>query len=101
MSNEQEVLKVQNLTKNFGNFVALDGLNFSLSQGQCMGYLGPNGSGKSTAIKILTGLSKPTSGKAFIFGREIGKDTRRAMLDVDYCALFSRGASDGRHGSCE
>lgn len=82
MSNEQEALRVQDLTKTFGDFVALDRLNFSLGKGQCMGYLGPNGSGKSTTIKILTGLSKPSSGKAFIFGREIGKETRRAMLDV-------------------
>ena len=82
MSSDQIVLRVENLSKRFGDFVALDKLNFSLTKGQCMGYLGPNGSGKSTTIKILTGLSRPTSGKAFIFGSEIGKDTRRAMLKV-------------------
>ena len=82
MSGDQVVLKVESLSKSFGDFVALDKLNFSLTKGQCMGYLGPNGSGKSTTIKILTGLSRPTSGRAFVFGREIGKDTRRALLEV-------------------
>ncbi|HKU48567.1 MAG TPA: ABC transporter ATP-binding protein [Nitrososphaera sp.] len=82
MSSSQQAIAVQDLSKTFGNFVALDKLNFSLNAGQCMGYLGPNGSGKSTTIKILTGLSRPTSGQAFIFGREVGRDTRRALLDV-------------------
>jgi ABC-2 type transport system ATP-binding protein len=82
MGSDQEVLTVSELTKRYGDFIALDNLIFSLKEGQCMGYLGPNGSGKTTTIKILTGLCRPTSGRAFIFGKEIGKETRRALLNV-------------------
>src|SRR5205085_5733027 len=72
----------ENLTKRYRNFMALDNLSFTVKQGTCVGYLGPNGSGKSTTIKILTGLSRPTSGKVSIFGYEVGKETRSALQNV-------------------
>jgi ABC-type multidrug transport system ATPase subunit len=78
----REVLVTESLTKLYGDFVALNGLNLSIKAGTCIGYLGPNGSGKSTTIKVLTGLSKLTSGSAYIFGHEIGKETRKALLNV-------------------
>lgn len=77
-----EVLVTESLTKRYGSFTALDGLNLVIKAGSCVGYLGSNGSGKSTTIKILTRLSRATSGSAYIFGHEIGRETREALLDV-------------------
>ncbi|MGY5142182.1 MAG: ABC transporter ATP-binding protein, partial [Nitrosopumilus sp.] len=61
-------IEVKNLTKNYGNFKALDGINFSVKPGQVFGFLGPNGAGKSTTIKLLTTLIKPTTGSLQILG---------------------------------
>lgn len=82
MGNEQEVLAIRDLTKRYGDLLALDNLSISLRTNECMGYLGPNGSGKSTTIKILTGLCRPTAGTARIFGKEIGRETKSALLNV-------------------
>jgi ABC-2 type transport system ATP-binding protein len=82
MSTSNDVIVTDGLSKGYGNFIAVDGLNITIKQGSCVGFLGPNGSGKSTTIKLLTGLSRATAGKAYIFGYEIGKDTRRALLNV-------------------
>jgi len=77
-----DVIVTEGLSKEYGSFVAVDGLNISIKQGSCVGFLGPNGSGKSTTIKLLTGLSRATSGRAYIFGHEIGRETREALLNV-------------------
>jgi len=77
-----DVIVTEGLSKEYGSFVAVDGLNISIKQGSCVGFLGPNGSGKSTTIKLLTGLSRTTSGRAYIFGHEIGRETREALLNV-------------------
>ena len=61
-------IEVKNLTKNYGDFKALDGINFSVKPGQVFGFLGPNGAGKSTTIKLLTTLIKPTNGSLQILG---------------------------------
>ncbi len=61
-------IEVKNLTKNYGNFKALDGINFSVKPGQVFGFLGPNGAGKSTTIKLLTTLIKPNTGSLQILG---------------------------------
>ena len=61
-------IEIKNLTKNYGNFKALDGINFSVKPGQVFGFLGPNGAGKSTTIKLLTTLIKPTTGSLQILG---------------------------------
>jgi ABC-2 type transport system ATP-binding protein len=77
-----EVIVTENLSKSYAGFTALDKLNLKVTQNTCVGYLGPNGSGKSTTIKILTGLLKPTSGRAFLNGFDVVRDTRRANQDV-------------------
>jgi ABC-2 type transport system ATP-binding protein len=77
-----DVIITEGLSKEYASFVAVDGLNISIKEGSCVGFLGPNGSGKSTTIKLLTGLSRATSGRAYIFGYEVGKETRRALLNV-------------------
>ena len=69
--NNCELLVVNNLTKSFGNFTAVDDLSFSVKKGQIFGFLGPNGAGKTTTIKMLTGLLKPTSGNAAIGGHDV------------------------------
>lgn len=60
------MLKIQNLTKKFGNFTAVDNLNLEIDKGNLFGFLGPNGAGKTTTIKMIVGLYSPTSGSIFI-----------------------------------
>ena len=77
-----EIVVTENLTKKYSGFIALDNLNFKISKNTCVGFLGPNGAGKSTTIKILTGLLRPSSGKAFIAGKDVTKQTRFALSGV-------------------
>jgi len=75
-------IEVQNLTKRFGEFVAVDGLNFSVNHGEVFGLLGPNGAGKSTLIRMLTTLVPPTSGTARVNGFDIvrqANDVRQSI----------------------
>jgi ABC-2 type transport system ATP-binding protein len=75
-------IEVSHLTKHFSKLVALNDITFSVQEGETFGFLGPNGAGKTTTIRILTGITVPTSGDAQIFGKDIEKDTiaaRRTM----------------------
>jgi ABC-2 type transport system ATP-binding protein len=64
----ENIIEVQNLTKKFGHFIAVDNVNFKVKKGEIFGLLGPNGAGKSTTIRMLTTLLRPTSGKAILAG---------------------------------
>jgi len=64
----ESVVVVNNLTRKFGDFVAVDHVSFEISRGNIVGYLGPNGSGKTTTIRMLLGLLKPTEGNATVLG---------------------------------
>jgi ABC-2 type transport system ATP-binding protein len=77
-----QAIEVQNLTKQYGDLVALDNVSFSVETGEIFGYLGPNGAGKTTTIRILTGITLPTGGTARIFGRDIVTDTIRARRQM-------------------
>ena len=66
-----KIIEVENLVKKFGSFVANDHLTFSVEEGEIYGFLGANGAGKTTAMKILCGLSAPTSGKVKVAGFDI------------------------------
>jgi len=77
-----EILQTKDLTKRYSGFTALEKLNISITKNSCVGFLGPNGAGKSTAIKILTGLIKPTFGEAYISGYDITKDTKLALSKI-------------------
>ncbi len=70
-----EAVIVRELRKRYNTFPALDGISFSIRQGEVFGLLGPNGAGKTTTIKILSGLSKPSSGSVHIMGSDIVRDT--------------------------
>src|SRR5688500_14748147 len=72
--NHVPALEIKNLTKKFGNFSALDGMDFSVTTGEVHGLLGPNGAGKSTAIRILLGLLDKTAGSAVLLGGDPKKD---------------------------
>src|SRR5471030_82479 len=67
-------VEVENLTKRFGDFVAVDALNFNVEHGEIFGLLGPNGAGKSTLIRMLTTLMLPSEGTALVDGADIVKD---------------------------
>lgn len=69
-----DAIRTQNLTKKYKDVVAVDNLSLSVKRGELFSLLGVNGAGKTTAIKMLCGLSKPTSGDAFLNGMSIGKD---------------------------
>lgn len=71
-------IKIENLTKNFGETVALNNVSLNIKQGEIFGLLGPNGAGKTTTIKILTGLLNPTKGKVTIEGIDINKNPQDA-----------------------
>lgn len=68
------IIKVTNLTKRFGDFTALDGVNLEVNKGEVYGFIGPNGSGKSTTIRVLLGMLKATRGEAKVFGKDAWAD---------------------------
>jgi ABC-2 type transport system ATP-binding protein len=75
---------VEQLTKRFGNFTALDGLSFGIGHGEIMGFLGPNGAGKSTLIRILCGLLRMTSGRAIAAGIDVAKHPEAIRKKIGY-----------------
>src|SRR5688500_8411973 len=78
------MIEILDLTKKYGDFTAVDGLSLSVSRGEIFGFLGPNGAGKTTTIRILAGLSLPTSGTASIGGIDVVKDALRAKRLTGY-----------------
>ena len=74
------VIKVLDLTRNFGELIALEHLNLTVATGEIFGLLGPNGSGKTTTIKMLTTLLEPTSGSAEVAGFDIVKNPAQETL---------------------
>ena len=84
------VIKVRNLVKKFGNFTANDDLNFDVLAGEIFGFLGANGAGKTTAIRILSGLSEPTSGEVMVAGFDAKREPERIKRSIGYmCQRFS------------
>lgn len=84
------MISVRNLVKKFGNFIANDDLNFEVSEGEIFGFLGANGAGKTTTIRILTGLSAPTSGTVLVAGYDVKKQPEEVKKNIGYmCQKFS------------
>ena len=75
---------VRDLTRRFGDFVAVDRVSFDVGQGEIFGFLGSNGAGKSTTIRMLCGLLKPTSGSALVGGIDVGRDPEGVKGRIGY-----------------
>lgn len=78
------MIQTENLTKQFGDKLAVDGLNLDIGEGEFFCFLGPNGAGKTTTIKMLTGLLRPTSGRAILAGADIQQDPVRTKATIGY-----------------
>ncbi|MFM7164522.1 MAG: ABC transporter ATP-binding protein [Planctomycetaceae bacterium] len=84
MASDQPVVEISELSKHYGEFVALDKLSLSLNRGSILGFIGPNGAGKTTTIRILVGLSRPTSGTAKIAGADCVRELSKVRRLVGY-----------------
>lgn len=71
---EQKAIQVENISHCYGSTLALDGISFSVEQGEVFGFLGPNGAGKTTTIRILTGQLRPTTGQARVAGCDVVRE---------------------------
>lgn len=76
---DEYVMEAQNLTKKFGDFLAVDKLNLKIKKGEVLGFLGPNGAGKTTSINMMVGLLSPSSGKVLIKAEEVEKINKRTI----------------------
>ena len=81
---KEKAIEVENLTKTFGMFTAVDSISFSVDKGEIFGFLGANGAGKTTAMRMLCGLSKPTSGKGMVAGFDIWKQSEKVKKNIGY-----------------
>lgn len=79
-----KVISAEHLTKKFGHFVAVDNISFEVEKGEIFGFLGANGAGKTTAMRMLCGLSKPTSGKGTVAGFDIEKQPEKVKSSIGY-----------------
>ncbi|HEY3365380.1 MAG TPA: ABC transporter ATP-binding protein [Symbiobacteriaceae bacterium] len=81
-----QVIAIAGLRKVFGDFVAVDGISFSVEQGEIFGFIGPNGSGKSTTIRMLLGLLTPTAGGGTVMGFDIARESEAIRQRIGYMA---------------
>jgi ABC-2 type transport system ATP-binding protein len=84
MGDRESVIQVKNLVKKFGNFTANDNLTFEVYKGEIFGFLGANGAGKTTAIRILCGLSSPTSGEVMVAGFNAYRQSEEIKRNIGY-----------------
>ena len=78
------VIEVENLTKKFGDFIAVNAITFEVKKGEIFGFLGANGAGKTTAMKMLIGIAKPTSGSAKVAGFDVFTNTEDIKKNIGY-----------------
>ncbi|AKP51300.1 ABC transporter ATP-binding protein [Cyclobacterium amurskyense] len=81
---ENNVITVKDLTKKFGDFLAVDAISFEVKAGEIFGFLGANGAGKTTAMKMLIGISKPSSGEAMVAGFDVYTQTELIKKNIGY-----------------
>jgi len=78
------VIRTEQLTKRFGDFTAVDAISFEVEKGEIFGFLGANGAGKTTAMKMLIGISKPTSGRGWVAGYDIETEAEQVKKSIGY-----------------
>ncbi|MFN2121724.1 MAG: ABC transporter ATP-binding protein, partial [Anaerolineales bacterium] len=84
MPERQPAIAVDNVTKRFGSFTAVNGVSFEVGRGEIFGFLGPNGSGKTTTIRMMLGLMAPSGGSVHVLGMKVDGDARRIRPRVGY-----------------
>jgi ABC-2 type transport system ATP-binding protein len=82
--NNDKVITAEQLTKKFGDFTAVDAISFEVHKGEIFGFLGANGAGKTTAMRMLSGLSMPTSGNATVAGFDVYKQNEKIKQSIGY-----------------
>ena len=80
----EQVIHTENLTKRFGDFTAVDAISFDVERGEIFGFLGANGAGKTTAMRMLCGLSRPTSGCGTVAGFDIARESEKVKKNIGY-----------------
>ena len=78
------MIQVEDITKRYGIFTAVDKINFEIEEGEIVGFLGPNGAGKSTTMNMITGFIEPTSGRILVDGYDISKKPKKAKKQIGY-----------------
>jgi len=86
MQNGQPAITTRNLTRHFGDFVAVDGIDFEVRRGEIFGFLGPNGAGKTTTIRMMLGLLSPTAGTVNVLGEPMDEHPERIRPRIGYMA---------------
>lgn len=79
-----KAISAENLTKQFGTFTAVDSISFDVGRGEVFGFLGANGAGKTTAMRMLCGLSRPTSGSAMVASFDINRESEKLKKNIGY-----------------
>ena len=87
--NARTSVRVESLSKRFGDFVAVDAISFEIRAGEIWGFLGPNGSGKSTTIRMLCGVLQPSSGTADVLGFDVARDPEAVKMRIGYMSQGS------------
>jgi len=80
-----EVIKAEELTYQYGDLVAVDHISFEVPEGEILGFLGPNGAGKTTTVKMLTGQLLPKAGLARLLGLDVSKDPEKVQAQIGVC----------------
>ncbi len=81
---DEIIISAKDLTKKFGNFTAVDSISFEVGKGEIFGFLGANGAGKTTAMRMLCGLSLPTSGSGTVAGFDISREQEKIKANIGY-----------------
>ncbi len=87
---DSPVLQVSALTKSFGDVRSVDGLSLELAKGEILGLLGANGAGKTTAINMILGIVKPSSGTVEVFGEDLQQNRIKSLRRMNFCSTYTQ-----------